>query len=126
MCRILLLACTHQAFDVLTRANELKAADDSKAVVRYSRHALDIAEIRKHVEAGKMPTRLGMLWTDKLSFVLTEAMQLKKIRFIDGAMKEQAGDDDDRFDADVAIATGELGRLIPELIKALGGEAAPA
>lgn len=113
------------SFD-LDRECELKSTDDNQSAVRYSRHALDIAEIRKHVEAGKMPTRLGMLWTDKLSFVLTETMQLKKIRFIDGALKEQAGEDEDRFDADVAIATGELGRLIPELIKALSGEAAPA
>ena len=30
--------------------------------------------------------------------------------------------DDGGFDADVAIATGELSRLIPDLIEALGGE----
>ena len=33
---------------------------------------------------------------------------------------------DDNFDADVAIATGELSKLIPELLEALGGEAALA
>ena len=31
-------------------------------------------------------------------------------------------DDDSGFDADVAIATGELSRFIPDLIDALGGE----
>ena len=30
--------------------------------------------------------------------------------------------DDGGFDTDVAIATGELSRLIPDLIEALGGE----
>jgi recombination associated protein RdgC len=39
--------------------------------------------------------------------------------------KEQQGEDEDRFDADVTIATGELGRLVPDLIEALGGEATP-
>jgi recombination associated protein RdgC len=31
--------------------------------------------------------------------------------------------DDGGFDTDVAIATGELSKLIPDLIEALGGEA---
>ena len=30
--------------------------------------------------------------------------------------------DDDGFDADAAIATGEIGKLIPDLLEALGGE----
>lgn len=110
----------------LDRECELKSTDDNQSAVRYSRHALDIAEIRKHVEAGKMPTRLGMLWTDKLSFVLTDTMQVKKIRFLDGVLKEPQGEDDDRFDADAAIVTGTLARLVPELIEALGGEAKSA
>ena len=29
---------------------------------------------------------------------------------------------DDGFDADVAIATGELRKLLPDLLEALGGE----
>jgi len=33
-----------------------------------------------------------------------------------------AGKDDGGFDADVAIATGELRLLLPDLIDALGGE----
>ena len=32
---------------------------------------------------------------------------------------------DERFDADVALATGELTGLITNLVAALGGEAAP-
>ena len=59
--------------------------------------------------------------------MLTQALQLKKITFQEGVFEEQAGTkDDDRFDADVALATGELGGLIDDLIEALGGEADPA
>ena len=110
------------------RECELKAADESKAVVRYTRHALDTDEVAQHIALGKMPTRLAMTWNERVSFVLTEALQIKKITFLDTVFEEAAkaaGDGkDDNFDADVAIATGELVQLIPDLLEALGGEVA--
>lgn len=110
------------------RECELKASDESKAVVRYTRHALDTEEVVQHIANGKVPTRLALTWNDRVSFVLTEALQLKKVAFLDVVADEAptaAGDrSDDHFDADVAIATGELSRLLPELLEALGGEMA--
>lgn len=112
------------------RECELKAADESKAVVRYTRHALDTDEVSQHIAMGKVPTRLALTWADRVSFVLTEGLQLKKISFLDSVFEAAAaspGDvKDDNFDADVAIATGELSKLIPDLLEALGGEAALA
>jgi recombination associated protein RdgC len=109
------------------RECELKAADESKAVVRYTRHALDTDEVTQHIAMGKVPTRLAMTWSDRVSFVLTEGLQLKKIAFLDTVFEDapaSPGDKkDDNFDADVAIATGELSQLIPDLLEALGGEA---
>jgi recombination associated protein RdgC len=102
------------------RECELKAADESKAVVRYARHPLDIDEVKQHVEQGKLPTKLAMTWDDRVSFVLSDTLQVKKIAFLDSVLDE-AGDEGG-FDTDVAIATGELSRLIPDLIDALGGE----
>jgi len=108
------------------RECELKAADESKAVVRYTRHALDTEEVVQHVANGKVPTRLALTWNDRVSFVLTEALQLKKVVFLDVVAQEApgaAGDrSDDHFDADVAITTGELSRLLPDLLEVLGGE----
>jgi recombination associated protein RdgC len=110
------------------RECELKAADESKAVVRYTRHALDTDEVTQHIAMGKMPTRLAMTWSDRVSFVLTEALQLKKVAVLDGVLEAAAAlasdRKDDNFDADIAIATGELQKLIPELTEALGGERA--
>lgn len=105
----------------IDRECELKAADESKAVVRYARHALDIDEVRQHIEHGKLPTKLAMTWDDRVSFVLSEGLQLKKIALLDAVMDGQS-QDDGGFDTDVTIATGELSRLIPDLIEALGGE----
>ncbi|KAB2906751.1 MAG: recombination-associated protein RdgC [Burkholderiaceae bacterium] len=103
------------------RECELKSADESKAVVRYARHPLDIDEVRAHIEAGKLPTKLALTWDDRVSFVLSEGLQIKKIAFLDSVFEGQ-GKDDGGFDTDVAIATGELSKLIPDLIEALGGE----
>lgn len=105
----------------IDRECELKSADESKAVVKYGRHPLDIDEIREHIQQGKLPTKLAMTFDDRVSFVLTDGLQLRKLEILSAEMEGQ-GQDDDGFDADVAIATGEIGELIPALIDALGGE----
>ena len=103
----------------IDRECELKAQDEEKAVVRYSNHALDIEEVQAHIAAGKLPTKLALTWGGRMSFVLTEGGTLRKLEILDVDIddKEQSG-----FDADVAIATGELRLLIPDLIEELGGE----
>lgn len=110
----------------IDRECELKAADESRAVVKYSRHSLEIAEIAEHVRLGKVATQLGLTWNSRVSFVLTESMALKKLEFLDVVMQatgpQEGANGDDQFDADVAIATGELSQMIPDLLEALGGE----
>ena len=106
----------------IDRDCELKASDGEKPVVRYARHALDLPEIREHITAGKRPTRLALSWRDRVSFTLTEGLQLKKISFLDGVFEGRLQDGDEGFDANAAIATGELAPMIGELIDALGGE----
>jgi len=103
------------------RECELKSAGEEKSVVRYGRHPLDIEEVQQHIAMGKLPTKLALTWDDRVSFVLTEGLQLKKLQFLD-AVLDGHGQNDGGFDADVAIATGELAKLIPDLIEALGGE----
>ena len=109
----------------IDRECELKASDDSKAVVRYAKHPLDIEEVQKHITDGKRPTRLALTWDDRVSFELTHGLLIRKITFLEGTGDGAAGGKkEDNFDADVAIATGELGQLVPALLDALGGEAA--
>ena len=98
---------------------ELKASDETKAVVRYGRHPLDIEEVRQHIQAGKLPTKLALTWNGCVSFILTESLALRKITTdVPPDCDAESG-----FDADVAIITSELSQLVPELIEALGGEA---
>ena len=107
------------------RECELKAADESKAVVRYSRHPLDNEEVKQHVASGKLPTRLALTWESRVSFVLTDNLQLKKLAFLEVVFEGASAGKDDGFDADCAIATGELRKLLPNLVAALGGESVP-
>jgi recombination associated protein RdgC len=100
------------------RECELKTHDDSKASVKFSKHNLDRDDVRKHIEEGKLPTRLAVTWNDRVSFSLTDNLQLKKITILDVAF-EQTDEDADSFDATVAITTGELSKAIPDLFAAL-------
>lgn len=101
----------------------LKSDDEEGATVKFSKHHLAINEVKDHIRQGKLPTQLALSWDGKVSFVLTEAMTLKKVQYLDGVMDESGTDqNEDRFDADVALSTGLLGPLLDDLIYALGGE----
>jgi recombination associated protein RdgC len=102
---------------------ELKASGEEPAIVRFTRHELVTPEVRRHVREGKLPVKLSLAWQGRVGFTLNEALQLKKIRFDEGVFGEGQTPEEDRFDADTAIATGELAGLIGDLIEALGGEA---
>lgn len=104
---------------------ELRATSEGKATVRYVRHTLEQEDVGRHIASGKQCTRLAMTWTDKISFVLTESLAIKRVAPLD-VIKENvdstAQNDDERFDSDMALMTGELSRLISDLVGALGGE----
>ena len=60
-----------------------------------------------------------------LSFILTEKMEIKRVAFLDVIKEEaekQADAADMQMEADFALMSGELSRLIPALIEVLGGE----
>ncbi|MGN5537765.1 recombination-associated protein RdgC [Alcaligenes sp. Lyrl_28] len=104
---------------------ELRSTGDSGAVVRYMKQSADIDEVRKHVEAGKQCTRLAMTWADRISFVLTDALDVKRVAPLDILTEKQdvaAVNDDEIFDADMTLMTSELAKMISDLVVTLGGE----
>ncbi len=107
------------------RECELKSADEEKSAVKFTRHHLLTDEVRKHLAEGKLPTRLALSWEGRIGLTLTESMQLKKLAFLEGVFDDRPNDDESGFDTDVALATGELSKLIPAVIDALGGEIEP-
>ena len=106
--------------------SELRTTSEGKATVRYVNHTLDADDMRRHITSGKQCTRLAMTWNDRVSFVLTEGLTIKRIAALD-VLKEEKNivdkNDDDRFDADFVMMTGELNKLLTDVVDALGGEA---
>ena len=109
----------------IDRDCELRLPGEDRATVRYVRHALDGEEIGGHIAAGKQATRLGLTWADRISFVLTEKLEIKRLQFLDILKEEgdQAEDAEAQFQIEFALMTGELARMLDDLLAALGGEA---
>ena len=102
---------------------ELRSTGDSGAAVRYVKQNADIDEVRKHVEAGKQCTRLAMTWADRISFVLTDVLDVKRVAPLDILTEKQdvtAVNDDEIFDADMTLMTSELAKMISDLIEVVG------
>lgn len=106
---------------------ELKARG-GKATVRYANQSIEQDDIARHTKAGKECTKLALTWNDRISLVLTDKLELKRIRPLD-ILKETAGSDganadaDERFAIDMTLMTGELAKLLADVVDALGGEA---
>ena len=109
----------------IDRACELKANDESKAVVRYTNSTLDTDNLREHIRQGKVCTSLALTWNDRVSFVLTDQFRIKKIKFLDIIQTEREQNTADEvavFQSDFAILTGELAKMLADLVEAFGGE----
>jgi recombination associated protein RdgC len=103
---------------------ELRDHDKEGGVIRYSRMELTTEDIRQQVAQGKNVTKLGLIWQERIRFVLTDTLQLTRIQFLDVLQDEvsQSGEDAESvFQATFLIMTNELGQLLDGLLGALGG-----
>lgn len=113
-----------QSFSI-DQDTELRSTSDSGATVRYVRQSIEIDDVRKHVQTGKQCTRLAMTWADRVSFVLTESLDVKRVAPLDVLKEGQdtsSHNEAEQFDSDFTLMSGELARLIDALVDALGGE----
>ena len=101
---------------------ELKGLARSRAVVRYTHHPLDSQVLQDHLRSGLHATRLGLTWSDRISFLLTEKLQVKRLQFLELERESGEGEDVDaaeQFDIDFTVMAGELAKLIADLAGAL-------
>ncbi len=98
---------------------ELKDPADRGAVVKCQRQELAADEVAKHLEVGKLCSKLALTFDDRLSFVIGEDLVVRKLKFLDGAVDAlEQGDADSmlaELDARYALFCGELKRLFVQL-----------
>jgi recombination associated protein RdgC len=110
---------------MIDQDTELRSSGESGAAVRYVKHSIDAEDARRHIQSGKQCTHLALTWADRISFVLTEGLDIKRVSPLDVLKKGNetvAPNDDEKFDSDMTLMTGELAKLLAELVDALGGE----
>lgn len=105
---------------------ELRDPGEDGGTVKARKQDLGSDEIRSHLDAGKMVTRLALTFDDRMTFVLDETLAVKRLKFLD-LVQDEAADRNaetaaESFDADFAIMALELNRFFPDLIEAFGGE----
>ncbi len=103
---------------------ELRASGQNGAAIRYIKHSIDAADVGRHIQSGKQCTRLAMTWADRVSFVLTDSLDIKRVSPLDVLKEgsEAMQTDDAKFDSDMALMTGELAKMMAEMVDALGGQ----
>lgn len=102
---------------------ELKSQGEDKSVVTFRKHELTADEIHTNLDSGKLATKLGLEWDEKISFVLTEDFQIKKLKFLD-VLSDKLDDDnaethEEHLDIEFALMTGEVSKLLKDLVKVL-------
>ena len=99
-------------------------ARDSKATVRYANQSLEVDDVARHAKAGKQCTRLALTWADRVSFVLTDTLAIKRVRPLDVLSEAGSAADTDaeaRFASDFTLMSGEFSKLLGDVVEALGG-----
>ncbi|WP_269533444.1 recombination-associated protein RdgC [Chitinimonas sp. BJYL2] len=104
----------------------LKAPGEGGAQVTCRRHDLNAEEVKLHLENGKLVTQLALSWDDRISLMLTDKLQLKRINFLDllqDQLKEADTEDAGAmFDASLTLMVAEGRGLLAAVIESLGGE----
>ena len=93
-------------------------ATASGAIVRCRRQDLDAEEVKEHLRTGKQVFLLGLVFDERISFVLGEDLVIRKLRFMDVVTDELGDSHADataEMDASFALLTLELGRLLAKL-----------
>lgn len=105
----------------------LESLTGNKPSISYQRTSLDTADVRFRVANGHLPKKLGLTINDRLSFVLTDSMQLLRLQQLDilklesQELQQNSSDAAEALDADVCLMGGEIIQALNYLIETLGG-----
>ena len=104
---------------------ELREPGDEGGQVKVSRQELMSEETEVHLSAGKLVSKLALVWDEALTFVLGDDMVVRKLKFTDVIQDQldeiEADTAAEQFDADFSVMTLTQQKMIKSLISALGG-----
>ena len=102
----------------------LRGAGDVPPEIRIKRQDLTAEEVASHVRCGKTVSELGLVWDERVAFVLTSEFTLKRIQYLDVLQEAAENHGDDAADLAAAsqlIVSANLSALIGELVELMGG-----
>jgi len=106
---------------------ELREPGEEGGVVRCKGVDLLSEEVETHLNAGKQVARLSLSWEERVSLVLAEDLCLRRLKFSEELMKENAeipeADNAARLDADFALMSEAVTGLQERILALFGGEA---
>ncbi|OQW99589.1 MAG: recombination-associated protein rdgC [Thiothrix lacustris] len=107
---------------------ELKGQGEEKSVAVFKRHELAAEEVQANLAAGKTVSKLGLIWDDKISFILTDELGIRRVRFLD-VLADNLKDADpqshaEKLDIEFTLMTGEVNKLLNDLLGCFSAAAA--
>lgn len=102
---------------------QLAAPDDEGGTATLRKHDLTCEEVKSHLASGKQVTRLGLIWRERMSFVLDAQGILRSLRPTDTLTETLEDDHDDameQMDQTLALQNLTLRALVLDLNLALG------
>lgn len=106
---------------VLGEDCELRSQGDEQSVAVFKRHELTTEEVQTNLANGKMVSKLGLVWDEKISFILSDDLAIRRVRFLD-VLEDSLKDADpqshaEKLDIEFSLMTGEVTRLLADLMQ---------
>jgi len=102
---------------------EVELKDAEEAVVRVKNQDLFSDEISGHMDAGKIVTKLALIWREQISIIVQEDLSVKRAKLLleDDAPFEATETEEGKFAHEFAVSCNWLVPLCQSLLKAFGG-----
>lgn len=101
---------------------ELRGED---SVIKCKNIDLLLPEVQHHIQDGKLCYKLGLYVLDRISFVISDDLSIKRIKFLgivqDKIMEQEPDSAEHAFTVEMLIMCDELGAMMNDLIAAFGG-----
>lgn len=95
-------------------------ATDSGARWKGKREDLSSEDVKEHLRSGKQVFSLGLVFDNRISFVLSEDLVIHKLKFLDVVMDDLDADAKSELDATFTLMTLELHQLLTKISSLFG------